>query len=366
MPENHDAILLLGQTREIGAELVKLLAGAGYRPKAASWGEFNPRGWRRGERPAAILANIDSQDAPDTAEFCRKVKKFWGEHFPVIATTAAQKVMHIAALLDKGIYDCFPPLPSVKLLEWKIARAIKQNTAPSASELTEEVPGNLLGVFMGNGNENANLVRLGDLVSIHAGATPRRPWCRRVAPPDDSWKGVMTSDAMDRFHVGKPVSYLLWSRLHLFRLPPAEEYSVPEKVLLSRSGPPLAAAVDKSRLPAGTDVYSLVPREGVGAGYVACLLNSRLLDFYFNRLADNPDGRLRAESIRDTPAPRPTPEVMAEFARYSALLSHFGSSPQSWIDRQSREEIAEQMEAAVFALYGAGNEVREGLAAMHF
>ena len=149
-------------------------------------------------------------------------------------------------------------------------------------------------------------------------------------------------------------------------MPDRSEYDVPEKVLLSRSGPPLVAAVDKSRLPVGNDVYSLVPREGVGAGFLACLLNSRLLDFYGNRLAGNQDSRLRPESIREIPVPDPERVSMQQFARYAALLAHFGPNPQSWIDRQSRDEVLEEMDDAVFALYGAGREAREGLAAMHF
>lgn len=356
-----EKILLLGQPRETGLELVKTLVALGYRPLAAGWAEFSPRAYRR-DRPAAILANIDHPTAPPFAEFCAQVRKFWGEHHPIIAMTESQKVLHIADTLDAGASDCLPPLPAAPLLDRKLARCIRQSTAPAASELTEEVPDSLLGVFLAN----ASLVRLGDIAAIYAGATPRRPWCRRALPPDQDWRGVITSDAMDRFHIGKPSGYLLWSRLHLFRVPSPAEYSVPEKVLLSRSGPPLAAAVDKSRLPAGTDVYSLVPREGVGAGFIACLLNSRLLDFYFNRLADNPGGRLRPESIRDTPVPRPGPAALQEFSRYASLLAHFGPNPQSWIDRQSKDEILEQMENAVFSLYGAGHEAREGLAAMHF
>lgn len=356
-----DTVLLLGHPRQTGIELVKVLVALGCRALASDWKDFIPKGWRR-DRPDVILANIDSASAPPLDTFCDTVRKAWGRHYPIIAMTATQKVMHVAGVLEKGADDCLPHLPPQKLLDRKITRCIRRSTAPAASELTEEVPDNLLGVFLGN----QNLVRLGDLVSIYSGATPRRPWCRRVAPPDSDWQGVITSDVMNRFSIGKPASYLLWSRLHLFRLPSREEYSVPEKVLLSRSGPPLAAAVDKSRLPAGNDVYSLVPREGVSAGYVACILNSRLLDFYFNRVADNPGGRLRLESLRETPVPRPSAGAAQEFVRYSTLLSHFGPNPQSWIDRQSKDEILEQMEKAVFSLYGVGREAREGLAALHF
>ncbi len=40
-------ILLLGQRKETGLELVRMIAGLGYRPAAASWREFHPRAHRR-------------------------------------------------------------------------------------------------------------------------------------------------------------------------------------------------------------------------------------------------------------------------------------------------------------------------------
>lgn len=357
-----DKILLLGHTRGTGLDLAKRLISLGYHPLADDWAGFAPRSYGRNRRPLLMLANVDHPAAQPLAEFAPRVRKAWGQAYPIIAVTASGRFRDTAALVDAGASDCLAPTAPGPVLDRKIGRALQGSLPPVLSEMTEEIPADLFEVFLGN----AGLARLGDLAGIYAGATPRRSWCRRMAPPDDSWRGVIASEAIDRFFVGKPSGYLLWSRFHLFRLPSPEEYDVPEKVLLSRSGPPLAAAVDKSRLPAGTDAYSLVPREGVGAGYLACVLNSRLLDFYFNRLAGAADGRLRIDALRDTPVPRPGPEANREFGRIATLLSHFGPSPRDWIDRQSKDELWERMEDAVFDLYGAGSEARSGLAAMHF
>jgi CheY-like chemotaxis protein len=357
MPEK---ILLLGHERDRGLELARALIALGFHPVAEDWGDFVPR--RRRNRPEAIVADMDNPRASPLAEFVPRVKKFWGEAFPVVAMAESRKFQVSSAFIEDGADDYLCKGAPAGLVEKKIRRCLEKASRHPPSDLYEEVPADLLRLFQ----DNSRLTTLGEIAAIHAGAAPRRSWCRRMAPPDAGWRGVLTASQLDRFHVGRPGEYLLWSRLHLFRAPAPEEYSVPEKVLLCRNGPPLRAAVDKSRLPAGADVYSLVPLEGTGAGWLACVLNSRLMDFYFNRLAKNDDGRLRPDVLRRAPVPVPTPAGVSELGRVATLLSHFGPSPQSWIDRQSKEEQWERMEEMVFDLFGAGSSARAGLAAMHF
>ncbi len=357
-----DKALLVGVCETAVRELAGLLAGLGLRPLAAPWTGFSPRAVGR-ERPRLLLADLDSPAALPVDRLVREVRRYWGEKPPILALSASRKFSDVSALLDAGVDDCLPKGAPAGLAERKIARWLAGNAAPAAPEPEEELPEALRGLFVGD----SGLVRLGDLASVHAGASPRSATWRRMAPPDQDWRGVLTAEAVGRFSVGKPDSYLRWSRIHLFRLPPPEEYAVAEKVLLRRAGPPRAAAVDRSRLPAGTDVYALVPREGVAAGYLACLLNSRLMDFYFNRLARlGPAGRLRLEDIREAPVPAPEPEAARELARIASLLTHFGPNPQTWIDRQSKDELLNRMEEVVFGLYRADRGVGEELAALHF
>lgn len=353
--------LLLGHGREYGLALARILVESGLAPVAARWQGFSPRAYGR-DRPVLILADVDGPGAPDWESFCQDVRRRWGRTFPILAVSASNRFGRVAALLDAGADDCIAKSAPPALAAKKISRVLFRRSSASG-DLLDDLPASLLELFSGNGD----LVRLEELARVHAGATPRKTAFRRMAPPDQDWRGVMTSDVVDRFYAGRPTQYLRWSRLHLFRLPDPAEYAVAEKVLLRRAGPPLRAAVDRSRLPAGTDVYALVPRDGVSAGYLACLFNSRLLDFYFNRVAEaNADGRLRLETLRLTPVPVPGPEVMQEFARTAALLAHYGPSPESWIDRQSREELRAQMDERVFELYGADCAARGELAALHF
>lgn len=357
-------VLLLGHGEEIGRRFASMLADLGFQPVAAPWRGFSPRAFGR-NRPLLALADMRHGDAWPLDQACRLLRKSWGESYPVVAITVARRFQDMAALLDAGADACLAPDASAALLDRKISRCLSRRlpATPRTRDDEEEIPENLQRLFLGR----SDLLRLDDIASVHPGATPRKPSYRRMAPPDQDWRGVMTSDVVDRFHAGKPDAYLRWSRLHLFRMPPPEEYAVAEKVLLRRAGPPLAAAVDRSRLPAGTDVYSLVPKDGAGAGYIACLLNSRLLDFYFNRLAAvGVDGRLRLEDIRETPVPRPGAGSTQEFARTAALLAHYGPNPQTWIDRQSKDDLWAQMETSILTLYGAAPATQNTLAALHF
>ncbi len=368
-----DTILLLGHEREYGLRFVRALADAGYDPVAESRAGFNPRsyGFRSSgrKRPALVLADADVlavENAPLEA-LCALIRKAWGEDYPVLVTAHSTKFADVAALLDAGATDFLPKSSPPDRVGSKVARLLRASAAAPAApdELADEVPPALAGLFL----DNSALVRLGDIAGIYPGAAPRSPRYRRSAPPDEHYRGVVGADAVDRFFAGRPSSYLLWSRFHLFRLPEEKEFSVPEKVLLSRNGPPLLAAVDRSRAPAGADVYSIVPKEGVSAGFIACVLNSRLMDFYFNRLPPagaGGDGRLRLETLRSAPFPRPAEMRSQELAKTAALLSHFGPNPQSWIDRQSRDELRRQMDETVFAAFGAGAEAKNSLSALHF
>ncbi|MCL2000985.1 MAG: hypothetical protein FWG74_06085 [Planctomycetes bacterium] len=358
----EEKALLLGAEEESARNLAGILAGLGLQLLAVPLAGFSPRALGR-DRPRLILADADRSAAGFLDRLVRDIRKYWGARPPVLALSASRKFSDVSAILDAGVDDCLSKGAPADLAERKLHRWIAKNSPAAGIDQDDELPDRLLSLFTGG----PDLIRLGDLATVHSGVSPRRSSWRRLAPPDSNWRGVLTADAVDRFFVGKPNSYLRWSRFHLFRLPPPEEYAVSEKVLLRRSGPPLAAAIDRSRLPAGTDVYSLVPMEGVGAGFVACLLNSRLLDFYFNRIARlGPAGRLRPEDIRGVPVPRPTPEAARELTRIATLLTHFGPNPQNWIDRQSKDELLERMENAVFDLYQADREVDEELASLYF
>ena len=357
------AILFLGHEKVASLTLAAVAVGLDLEPLIHDWAGFDPGRYGKKQRPVLVLADMDRAPGLDAERFCLTLRRYFGENLPILAATASRKFQDTAKLLDAGISDCLPRLPEEGLLVRKLCRWLADDAAPPNSPLSgeDEIPESLRRVFGDAGRT------LGDMCRVYPGAVPRAPAFRRMAPPDGNWRGVLLADGMDRFSAGRPSLYLSWSRLHLFRVPARQEYAVREKVVLRRIGPPLAAAVDRSGAPAGPDVYSLVPAEGVPAGFLACLLNSRLIDFYFNRLpASGADSRLRPDTIKRLPVPESGSGAMAELSRIATLLAHFGPNPQGWVDRQRRDELLEQVEEGIFTLYGVDRDIRGELAARFF
>lgn len=359
---DREKILLVGFDRKSVHVLAAAVAAAGYVPFLQAWGEAPLRSLRR-QPPACIVVNADAPDALPMEQIHAEAAHLWGEAYPLAAVTASRRFADLCALLDAGAAACFAPDAPQELMERKIASAIN-NGAAQRTELQDEVPPEMSAVFL----HNPALVPLGSLVHVWPGAAPRRACWRRMAPPDQFWRGVISADNIARWQVGRTDTYLRWNKLCLFRVPAPEEYNAAEKVVVRRAGPPIAAAVDRSRQPAGMGTLALVPREaGVSAGFVACILNSRLADFYFNRVAPlSRDGYLAPDVLRRMPVPRPTTDVCTELGRAAALLAHYGPRPQTWIDRQSKAEWDRVVDDIVFGLYGVGSGIRSGLASMYF
>ena len=356
-------ILLLGHEKVAGLAMAAMAVNLDLEPIIDEWSGYNPRNYGRRNRPAAIIADMDSAPGFEVEEFCQAQRQYFGEGLSILAATASRKFQSIARLLDAGVTDCMPLMPEEDLFGRKLGRWLESGVKTSGSGFEDEddVPEGLRRLFVGGKTV------LGDICRIYPGAVPRHAAFRRMAPPDAGWRGVILADAIDKYAVGRPGQYLRWSRLHLFRMPARDEFAVGEKVLLRRAGPPLVAAVDRSGAPAGPDVYSLVPAEGISAGFICCLLNSRLADFYFNRvLPPTASGHLKPDLLKRLPVPRPEGDVMTELSRAAVMLAHFGPNPRNWMDRERRDELQEQVEESVFSLYGADRSAREELTTLHF
>jgi|GEM_PF-2160806 len=359
-------ILLIGHEKVAGLALAAMAIQNDLTPAASAWGRFNIKDLGRRNRPNLVVAAMDTFPGESPESFCQALRARCGERLPIFATLESKKFVAVSRLLDAGFTDCLPPVPDDELFNRKVTRALddRNGAQPYLFDSEDEIPEALVKVFEGCSGG----MTLGDVATVHCGAAPRYRFFRRMAPPDDGWRKVISAENISRFSVSGERIYLSWSRLHLFRLPHPEEYAVREKVVVRRAGPPIMAAVDRTGGPISQDVYSLVPVEGVPAGFIACLLNSRIADFYFNRMLDTTAtaGRLKPALLRNFPLPEPDPDVMLELSKASGLLGHFGQNPQSWTDRQRRDEIVQTMEEKLFMLYGVDSEARQGLEALHY
>ncbi len=359
-------ILLIGHEKVAGLALAAMAIQNDLTPVASSWGSFTIKDLGRRNRPNLVIAAMDDFPAESPETFCQALRTRCGENLPIFATLESKKFVAISRLLDAGFTDCLPPLPDEELFSRKVTRALvnPSGAQPYLFDAEDEIPEALVKVF----EKCSGGMTLGDVTAVHCGVAPRYRFFRRMAPPDAGWRKVISGENISRFAVSGERIYLSWSRLHLFRLPNPAEYAVREKVVVRRAGPPIVAAVDRTGGPIGQDVYSLVPVEGVPAGFIACLLNSRIADFYFNRMLDTTRtaGRLKPALFRNFPLPEPDPDIMLELSKASGLLGHFGQNPQSWVDRQRRDEIVHDVEEKLFMLYGVGSEARQGLEALHY
>ncbi|MDR0363252.1 MAG: hypothetical protein LBJ46_11305 [Planctomycetota bacterium] len=356
----NSEILVLGLEKSDGLLVATCLTRMNMEPSLADWLRFKPKSRSRRPPLAAVVGGENLEPGTEAEAFSR-LRRYFGAAFPIIAVGRSNKFGDFAALIDAGADDCLPPRPDPDMVCRKLLRRLADANAGSIFS-EDDAPEALLTAFSAAEREGT----LGDRVKVHPGAAPRLPRFRRLAPPDAGWRGVLTADLVERYSVSRPDSYLSWNRLHLFRLPDPSEYAVREKVVLRRAGPPMAAAVDRSGLPGGPDVYLVVPPEGVPAGFLCALLNSRLADFYFNRLASAEGGRLRLDAIRRFPIPDIDRRAMNDLSKIAGLLAHYGANPKSWIDRQTRDELADKAEEMVFDMYGVHPGARRELEALHF
>jgi hypothetical protein len=212
--------------------------------------------------------------------------------------------------------------------------------------------------------------RLGDMAEVFQGLMPRRETFRRMARPGPGWGAALTADCIQPFSVAAPEVFVRMDRAALMRFPSPEEYDHPEKVVIRRVAPPVVAAVDTGRHLVMGDVYSIVPAHGLLCGYLACVLNSRVTDFYLNRirpLEGAPSGGyLRPVDLEAIPVIVPPLEEQRPFAARARELATLPDSRSFYHTHTRRTMLLAEINHGIFALYGIGQAEIQRLAKMHF
>mgnify|MGYP000086802210 CR=1 FL=1 len=250
-------------------------------------------------------------------------------------------------------------------LETGLLMAKKANRAmPDAAV---DVPPEILDVY---NVVRASAPRLGDVAEVFPGVMPRRDSFRRLARPGPQWAPVISADAIRRFYVAEPNMFVRMDRMAVMRLPKSEEYNQPEKVVLRRVGPPAVAALDHSRCAVYCDAYAIVPVSGILCGYLTAALNSRVVDFYLNRvrpLAGAPSGAyLRQVDIEAIPLPVPSLARQREIANLAANLAVLNDPVFKERSHEGRLRLEAQIEHAIFRIYGMSSHHIARLAKMGF
>ncbi len=320
----------------------------------------------RRQKPDAVILNVPLLDVEGV---CRRLRmSLRHQDIPILAISASQKISEVEAWFRSGV-DAFLTKPfSLEALLHKIDHLLKASEAKTeAEDEIARVPEELREAY----NRIPEMSRrLGDMAEVYSGLAPREKRYRRPSSPGRNWAPVLTGEALSAFHLGDEWAFMPLEKWALLRMPAATEYDQPEKVVLQRSAPPLTAAVDRTRSPIANELYSVVPARGLLCGYLACLFNSRLMDFYLHRIQPVPNtpagSFLKRIQIEALPVIVPAEEKQEELAAIERKLAARELRPTAPQRRLERANLLRDMNRIIFAIYGFSPAEIMRLGDLHF
>lgn len=309
------------------------------------------------EFDAVIAATSESTVALE--DLCRR---FQQAEVPVVAINESRSLADAERLFHAGATAC---LSSPTRLD-RLVKTVKRLASDGENTATA-VPKPLRLIYEAALSEGA---ALGDMAEIHPGVSSRHDHFKRGAAPSEAWRPVLTEDLVRPFSVGEAHLYLRFDRQGLVRVPPSSEYNHPVKVVVARTGPPVACAVDTSGRPVASGLYSILPAKGLLCGYLCALLNSRIVDFYLNRirpLEGAPSGNyLRAIDLEAIPVRVPPMDVQSSLSAFADTLREIGPNPVTHKGRVLRVRALRELNHLLFDVYGFGPDELKLLKGMHF
>jgi len=123
------------------------------------------------------------------------------------------------------------------------------------------------------------------------------------------------------------------------------------KILVRRTGDHVIAAVDRNQYFASNNLFICIPKEDIDLDYVAGVLNSNLITWYFRTIQPRV-GRLFAElklvHLNEFPIKSNSTELMKQIAKLSKTLSQ----P---LTEEKRFDIINELNKAVYKIYDLNN-----------
>ena len=317
----------------------------------------------RGRRPDAVIVNTGAF-ARDVLALCQELRRHKRtREIPVLVICATRQLGEVEELFQAGATICVSPSIQLEDLLRKVEVLIRGEGGPASSDVPDDLRAIYEGALVAGG-------LLGDMAEVYSGIAPRAGPNRRAASPGPGWAGVITEDKVYPFWTRSVDTYLRFDRSGLLRVPAREEFDHEEKVILRRTAPPMAAAVDATRSPVAAGVYSVVPARGLQCSYLACLLNSRLTDFYLNRVrspvATRGSTYLRPTDIEAIPVIVPPVRVQRVFGVLVAELSSLGPNPAANTSRVRRVHLLREMNNTLFQIYNVSDALVRRLTDLHF
>jgi CheY-like chemotaxis protein len=358
------SVLLVDSHEKLRKALRQSFGRSGYTVFEAENSEDGLRAARY-RQPDAVVLDLNGE--VESEEFCRRFRSADSTlHIPILVLSTSGNLAVAERIFSAGA-DAYLAKPfRVEMLLSKIANLVNRESSESGDNLGG-VPEELKEAYSEIREKGG---KLGDMAEIFSGVSVRGSHYRRAASPGLEWLATLHGENVQAFRVTESQQYLFFDKRGMFRVPSLEEYDQPEKVVLHRTAPPIIAAVDTTRSPISSDLYSIIPARGLQCGYLACLLNSRLMDFYFNRIRPITSAAagayLRRVDLEAVPVILPSKSLQDRLSAAARELGRLGANPASPIARGQRNRLLQDVNLEIFEAYGFSPAAINRLGELHF
>lgn len=220
----------------------------------------------------------------------------------------------------------------------------------------------------------ASWPKLGEKCQVHEGIMLQNPkdWIHPEKTSDLD-VGFVMNGQIGPYLVEKRKAFWTRNEASILSAPDKSILELQNKLLIYHRAPPVRAAVDREGRYFGPSHYCISPGDrNIGIEDLCCLMNSRMMDFYFHTVfvpgesGAKMSSSIRSFDLKQIPLPPAivagtSPEVMDRVKELELLL-HSGAGGRH--DRVL--ELKQQLDEKVFEWFGLNAEDRELLERLHF
>ena len=193
---------------------------------------------------------------------------------------------------------------------------------------------------------------------------------------DDTFRPLLRGSLMNRYQINWKNNY--WIKLGDWLAEPrySASYDAKEKIVMRQTGDSLNATLDSSQFVVRDNLYTIVPtKNSINLHYILALINSKLLNWYYQTIVNPEKGEVLAQVKRGHIAQLPIREIdfknSKEKAHHDDIVRHVENLLKLHAEKQTvtlatrRESIEDRIEHSerkindiVYALYGITDEER--------
>ena len=288
------------------------------------------------------------------------------QHIPIIAVINKSSIGEIDSMFHDGADECISKPFKLSSLLTKIDTILQEGVTKPADNINTvpEILETHIERIKAEGRQ------LGDIAEVSGGISVSDHKARRLSSPGSEWIPMIINEAVNPFYLGNEREYILLRKNLVRRVPPEEEYNIPEKILLRRSLTPLTAAVDTSRTIFSSELYGIQTAKGLTCSSLACILNSRYATFYFHRCRPPADGLrsiyLSKSDIQQLPLFIPTQKEQKQLDIFYKEISLVSSGITGNNPLMQRINILTAINSLIFKIMGIDEAGIKVFNSLHF